>query len=149
MPNVTLLQLTSSMARNLRILFPLLTIVMYVFLVVFMTISQCSFPYSIGLMYNTCVCCRSPMLIVQITSLLTSLRMDLYISILQSDYFLLFFDQSIGSMIINIILYVSLLTENGNTKDDLRLPTDENLLTQVSKHLTAHPIFQHYFQVVI
>ncbi|PHU17998.1 Eukaryotic translation initiation factor 5A-2, partial [Capsicum chinense] len=48
-----------------------------------------------------------------------------------NHYFLLFFDQSIGSMIINIILYVSLLTENGNTKDDLRLPTDENLLTQV------------------
>ncbi|KAJ8760887.1 hypothetical protein K2173_021925 [Erythroxylum novogranatense] len=27
--------------------------------------------------------------------------------------------------------FVSLLTENGNTKDDLRLPTDENLLTQI------------------
>lgn len=27
---------------------------------------------------------------------------------------------------------VSLLTENGNTKDDLRLPTDESLLAQVS-----------------
>ncbi|KAH9777972.1 eukaryotic translation initiation factor 5A [Citrus sinensis] len=26
--------------------------------------------------------------------------------------------------------FVSLLTENGNTKDDLRLPTDETLLTQ-------------------
>ncbi|XP_074579694.1 eukaryotic translation initiation factor 5A-2 isoform X1 [Curcuma longa] len=26
---------------------------------------------------------------------------------------------------------VSLLTENGNTKDDLRLPTDENLLSQI------------------
>nr|AKT94882.1 eukaryotic translation initiation factor 5A4 [Populus tomentosa] len=25
--------------------------------------------------------------------------------------------------------FVSLLTENGNTKDDLRLPTDDNLLT--------------------
>ena len=30
------------------------------------------------------------------------------------------------------MLQVSLLTENGNTKDDLRLPTDDNLLTQVS-----------------
>lgn len=30
------------------------------------------------------------------------------------------------------ILQVSLLTENGNTKDDLRLPTDDNLLTQVN-----------------
>jgi hypothetical protein len=29
---------------------------------------------------------------------------------------------------------VSLLTENGNTKDDLRLPTDESLLSQVSGH---------------
>ncbi|KAH9777971.1 eukaryotic translation initiation factor 5A [Citrus sinensis] len=27
--------------------------------------------------------------------------------------------------------FVSLLTENGNTKDDLRLPTDETLLTQI------------------
>ncbi|KAG1342019.1 eukaryotic translation initiation factor 5A [Cocos nucifera] len=27
--------------------------------------------------------------------------------------------------------FVSLLTENGNTKDDLRLPTDETLLTQL------------------
>lgn len=26
---------------------------------------------------------------------------------------------------------VSLLTENGNTKDDLRLPTDDALLSQV------------------
>lgn len=29
-------------------------------------------------------------------------------------------------------MQVSLLTENGNTKDDLRLPTDDSLLTQVS-----------------
>jgi Eukaryotic elongation factor 5A hypusine, DNA-binding OB fold len=28
-------------------------------------------------------------------------------------------------------LQVSLLTDNGNTKDDLKLPTDENLLAQV------------------
>ncbi|XP_075514517.1 eukaryotic translation initiation factor 5A-2-like [Primulina tabacum] len=27
--------------------------------------------------------------------------------------------------------FVSLLTENGNTKDDLKLPTDENLLVQI------------------
>ncbi|XP_065616708.1 eukaryotic translation initiation factor 5A [Quercus suber] len=27
--------------------------------------------------------------------------------------------------------FVSLLTENGNTKDELRLPTDDNLLTQI------------------
>ncbi|CAA3007458.1 eukaryotic translation initiation factor 5A-2 [Olea europaea subsp. europaea] len=27
--------------------------------------------------------------------------------------------------------FVSLLTENGNTKDDLKLPTDENLLSQI------------------
>lgn len=30
---------------------------------------------------------------------------------------------------------MSLLTENGNTKDDLRLPTDESLLTQVGSNL--------------
>ena len=28
-------------------------------------------------------------------------------------------------------MQVSLLTENGNTKDDLRVPTDEALLAQV------------------
>ncbi|KAK9266019.1 hypothetical protein L1049_010757 [Liquidambar formosana] len=27
--------------------------------------------------------------------------------------------------------FMSLLTENGNTKDDLRLPTDDNLLMQI------------------
>ena len=32
-------------------------------------------------------------------------------------------------------LQLSLLTENGNTKDDLRLPTDDALLTQVSAYL--------------
>lgn len=31
-----------------------------------------------------------------------------------------------------ILFQVSLLTENGNTKDDLRLPTDDTLLAQVS-----------------
>lgn len=30
-----------------------------------------------------------------------------------------------------VSLQVSLLTDSGGTKDDLRLPTDENLLTQV------------------
>lgn len=30
------------------------------------------------------------------------------------------------------LFQVSLLTENGNTKDDLRLPTDDTLLAQVS-----------------
>jgi translation initiation factor 5A len=30
-------------------------------------------------------------------------------------------------------MQVSLLTENGGTKDDLRLPTDEALLTQVAQ----------------
>ena len=29
--------------------------------------------------------------------------------------------------------FVSLLTENGNIKDDLRLPTDDNLLTQIKE----------------
>ncbi|KAH7516020.1 hypothetical protein FEM48_Zijuj10G0090200 [Ziziphus jujuba var. spinosa] len=29
--------------------------------------------------------------------------------------------------------FVSLLTESGNTKDDLRLPTDENLLSQIKE----------------
>ncbi|RZC16868.1 Eukaryotic translation initiation factor 5A-2 isoform B [Glycine soja] len=31
--------------------------------------------------------------------------------------------------------FLSLLTENGNTKDDLKLPTDESLLTQVCRNL--------------
>ncbi|MGD7340738.1 hypothetical protein ACQCRO_27950, partial [Ralstonia pseudosolanacearum] len=29
--------------------------------------------------------------------------------------------------------FVSLLTENGNTKDDLRLPTDDSMLTQLKE----------------
>ncbi|KAJ3697833.1 hypothetical protein LUZ61_001538 [Rhynchospora tenuis] len=33
--------------------------------------------------------------------------------------------------------FVSLLTENGGTKDDLRLPTDENLLTQLKDGFDA------------
>ncbi len=33
---------------------------------------------------------------------------------------------------------MSLLTENGDTKDDLRLPTDEQLLTQVELLLTQN-----------
>ncbi|KAL6509965.1 Eukaryotic translation initiation factor 5A-2 [Orobanche minor] len=33
--------------------------------------------------------------------------------------------------LIDISEMVSLLTENGNTKDDLRLPTDDNLLAQI------------------
>ncbi|KAG2407760.1 Eukaryotic translation initiation factor [Vigna angularis] len=35
--------------------------------------------------------------------------------------------------------FVSLLTENGNTKDDLRLPTDDSLLTQVGSNLEIFP----------
>lgn len=35
------------------------------------------------------------------------------------------------------MLQVSLLTENGNIKDDLRLPTDENLLSQVSSSMVV------------
>lgn len=30
---------------------------------------------------------------------------------------------------------VSLLTDSGDTKDDLRLPTDDNLLKQVKAHM--------------
>lgn len=33
---------------------------------------------------------------------------------------------------------MSLLTDNGNTKDDLRLPTDDNLLTQVKAHIDPY-----------
>jgi hypothetical protein len=35
---------------------------------------------------------------------------------------------------------VSLLTENGDTKDDLRLPTDDQLLTQVALLLIQTPL---------
>lgn len=34
-------------------------------------------------------------------------------------------------------MQVSLLTESGDTKDDLRLPTDDQLLTQVSASLLS------------
>ncbi|KAG2399083.1 Eukaryotic translation initiation factor [Vigna angularis] len=33
--------------------------------------------------------------------------------------------------------FVSLLTENGNTKDDLRLPTDDSLLTQIKVNILS------------
>lgn len=36
------------------------------------------------------------------------------------------------NLLILKIFQVSLLTESGGTKDDLRLPTDDNLLSQVS-----------------
>ncbi len=35
---------------------------------------------------------------------------------------------------------MSLLTENGDTKDDLRLPTDDQLLTQVAFLLIRTPL---------
>lgn len=40
-------------------------------------------------------------------------------------------------------LQVSLLTDNGSTKDDLKLPTDETLLTQVtfSSHACLNQLF--------
>nr|CAD1823546.1 unnamed protein product [Ananas comosus var. bracteatus] len=45
---------------------------------------------------------------------------------------LLFWDNNDGTFSFgNDINRVSLLTENGNTKDDLRLPTDESLLMQI------------------
>ncbi|KAK6942295.1 Translation elongation factor, IF5A C-terminal [Dillenia turbinata] len=41
--------------------------------------------------------------------------------------------------------FVSLLTENGNTKDDLRLPTDENLLSQVYHRKTLFEFIKDGF----
>lgn len=49
----------------------------------------------------------------------------------------MFYSSGVGFFSLSCILtlhcigQVSLLTENGNTKDDLRLPTDDALLTQV------------------
>ena len=39
---------------------------------------------------------------------------------------------------------MSLLTENGNTKDDLRLPTDDNLLSQVY-HKDSLSFCSHFY----
>jgi hypothetical protein len=45
---------------------------------------------------------------------------------------------------------VSLLTENGDTKDDLRLPTDDQLLTQVPFLLIQTPLlFPRTFQLLL
>ncbi|XP_064968358.1 eukaryotic translation initiation factor 5A-4 isoform X3 [Musa acuminata AAA Group] len=41
--------------------------------------------------------------------------------------------------------FVSLLTENGNTKDDLRLPTDETLLAQVVRLYRRKWIEEHTY----
>lgn len=50
-----------------------------------------------------------------------------------------------------ILFQVSLLTENGNTKDDLRLPTDDSLLSLVSRItvsvLDINVTFAIYFYV--
>lgn len=79
---------------------------------------------------------RFLMLPVLTTSLLISLRMDLYCLTFSClfGFLLSFFPSQLFELWFNLLLefQVSLLTENGNTKDDLRLPTDENLLGQVS-----------------
>lgn len=49
------------------------------------------------------------------------------------------------------MLQVSLLTDNGSTKDDLRLPTDESMLSQVSdlvflsERIQQVFFFSHFF----
>ncbi|KAL8518612.1 hypothetical protein ACS0TY_009819 [Phlomoides rotata] len=47
--------------------------------------------------------------------------------------------------------FVSLLTDNGNTKDDLKLPTDDNMLTQVYNYfnLTILIIFSMSITLVL
>ncbi|XP_060973742.1 eukaryotic translation initiation factor 5A isoform X1 [Cannabis sativa] len=44
--------------------------------------------------------------------------------------------------------FVSLLTDNGNTKDDLRLPTDDNLLSQVP-HFETLPSLDLSFSYIL
>jgi hypothetical protein len=75
--------------------------------------------------------CRFPTSPVLTTSWLISLRMDLFVPCSFT-----FFKTRLIGLLSNLFLkfQVSLLTENGNTKDDLKLPTDDSLLTQVSWH---------------
>jgi len=133
MLNVTLLRLIFSMEKSLKILFLLPTTVMYaVFLSNLFYINElfiteafswfkCLFPLH----------CRFPTSPVLTTSWLISLRMDLFVPCSFT-----FFKTRLIGLLSNLFLkfQVSLLTENGNTKDDLKLPTDDSLLTQVSWH---------------
>jgi hypothetical protein len=67
--------------------------------------------------------------------------MDLYVLLRIISYFLVLNKfYSLNTYHSIYLFQVSLLTENGNTKDDLKLPTDENLLNQVLFHL-PHRIF--------
>ena len=78
--------------------------------------------------------CRCPMSTVLTISWLTYLKMDLYASSTLLDSWksvICSLMISQVSVCVPHIMQVSLLTENGGTKDDLRLPTDETLLSQV------------------
>lgn len=44
---------------------------------------------------------------------------------------------------------MSLLTENGSTKDDLRLPTDEAMLAQVSARYMSAVCFMEFLRIPI
>ncbi|OAY75151.1 Eukaryotic translation initiation factor 5A-1 [Ananas comosus] len=57
----------------------------------------------------------------------TALLVERHASCLASSHLL----HSRETLFILLCVKVSLLTENGNTKDDLRLPTDESLLMQI------------------
>ncbi|XP_040872540.1 uncharacterized protein [Glycine max] len=114
MPSVTLLGLIFSLPRSLKILCPLLTTVMYALVHVFHV--YCFF------------------------SSVNSLSDDTYWNFSCSQILFVFFFlfqvphvNRTDYQLIDIAEdgFLSLLTENGNTKDDLKLPTDESLLTQI------------------
>lgn len=81
------------------------------------------------------------MLLALTTNSLIFLKMVLYVHILTYLASFSFFDARSCFLRIpiclNLVLQVSLLTDSGNTKDDLRLPTDETLLAQVSASTSA------------
>ncbi|KAH0915414.1 hypothetical protein HID58_029860, partial [Brassica napus] len=104
-----------------------------------------------------------------ISSLPTSLRISfclpttvMYVPhVNYTDYtFLYIFDDGFLSLphaqviyfLLDYFIYVSVLTENGPTKDDLKLPTDESLLTQINLYrsfLIAPKVSDLRYSIVI
>lgn len=133
MPNVTLLVLISSMGRSSRILFHLLTILMYgptvisSFSVLFLLCPVLSLNFiEFSIVLQVPHVTRTDYQLLDITE-------DGFVSIAASNVVLLgLVFQYCGCLLSNPkVFQVSLLTDNGDTKDDLRLPTDDALLKQV------------------
>ncbi|CAF2241950.1 unnamed protein product [Brassica napus] len=69
-----------------------------------------------------------------------------------TDYTFLYIFDDVIYFLLDYFIYVSVLTENGPTKDDLKLPTDESLLTQINLYrsfLIAPKVSDLRYSIVI